>query len=214
MTLELVDDQERCYGRVAVGRELDPLADPVLGAARAAAPQVLLTEHNSVTDLVPAADSVLSRTVPLAEHVRRLQAGGHVVLAVSASDDEALDAADIGACVISGSNGVCWSAGLVCRQGLGDVLRILRAVPMARQVSQRSARLSAGGSAVGALIVTAGPRMIAAPGSSSSAPRSSSVRQSSVPQAACCSGLARRPPRHGSPRTHHQPSRRRPGGEL
>ena len=156
-TLELVDGRGRRCGRVAVGLELDPLADAVLGAAREAAPQVLLTKHDSATDLVPAADSVLPGTVPLAEHVRRLQAGGHVVLALSAGDNEALDAADVGACVVSGLHGVSWSADLICGPGLGEVWRLLRAAAMARQVSERSARISVGASAVGALLLTAGP---------------------------------------------------------
>jgi cation-transporting P-type ATPase I len=157
LPMELVDESGRRCGRVTVGLELDPLADPALGAAREVAQHVLLTEHDGVTGLVPAADSVLSRTVPLAGHVRRLQAEGHVVLAVSAADDEALDASDFGIGVLPGARGVCWSADLICGPGLGEVCRILRAAAMARQVSERSARLSVGGSAVGALIVTAGP---------------------------------------------------------
>jgi cation-transporting P-type ATPase I len=159
LILELADDGGRRCGRVTVGLELDPLADAVLGAARDAAQEVLLTEHDSAADLVPAADSVLPGTVPLAEHVRRLQAGGHVVLTVSAGDDEALDAADVGACVVSGLNGVSWSADLICGPGLGQVWRLLQAVPVARRASERSARLTVGASAVGALLLTAGPRI-------------------------------------------------------
>jgi cation-transporting P-type ATPase I len=160
LTLDLADAHGRRRGSVTVGLELDPLADPVLGAAREAAGQVLLTEHESVTDVVSWADEVLPSSVRLAEHVRRLQAAGHGVLTVSADDDEALAASDVAIDVLPGSRGVCWSADLVCGPGLVEVWRILRAAATARQVSQRSARLSTGGSAVGALLITAraGPR--------------------------------------------------------
>lgn len=156
MALELVDAGGRRRGRVEVGLQLDPLAEIILSACREAAGRVLLTEHASVTDVVSWADEVLPASVPLAEHVRRLQQQGHGVLTVSAGDDQALDVADVGVAVITGTGGVCWLADLVCGPGLGELWRVLQAVAVARQVSDRSARLSAGGSALGALLVSVG----------------------------------------------------------
>ena len=40
--------------------ETDPLADALLAAARDAASQVVLTEHDSVGDLLPWADEVVA----------------------------------------------------------------------------------------------------------------------------------------------------------
>lgn len=158
LALELIGPGGRRCGTARVGLELDPLADPVLGAARAAADQVLLTEHDSVADVVPGADAVLPASLPLADHVRRLQGGGDVVLTVSASDDEALAASDVGIGVMSGSRGACWSADLICGPGLDEAWRILAAVAAARRASERSARLSAGGTALGGLLVAARTR--------------------------------------------------------
>ena len=155
-SMDLADSGGRDRGRVRVGLELDPLADALLGAARDAADLVLLTEHESVTELAAWADEIVDVALPLAQQVRRLQAQGHAVLAVSASDDEALDAADVGVGVLSGARGVCWSADLICGPGLGEVWRILRAVPAARRVSHRAARLALGGSALGGLLVAVG----------------------------------------------------------
>ena len=154
--MDLVDSGGCGRGRVRVGLELDPLADALLAAARDAADLVLLTEHDSVTELAGWADEIVSAALPLAEQVRRLQAQGHGVLAVSASDDEALDAADVGVGVLPGAHGVCWSADLICGPGLGEAWRVLRAVPAARRVSHRAARFALGGSALGGLLVAVG----------------------------------------------------------
>ncbi|MBZ4319487.1 cation-translocating P-type ATPase [Streptomyces huiliensis] len=52
----------------------------------------------------------------------------------------------------------CWSADLVCGPGPALVWRILAALEPAREVSAASARLSLGGSLLGALIATGGAR--------------------------------------------------------
>ena len=155
-SMDLVDCGGRSRGRVRVGLELDPLADALLRAARDAADLVMLTEHDSVTELAATADEIVSAAVPLADEVRRLQAQGHGVLAVSASADEALEAADVGVGVLAGDRGVPWSADLICGPGLAEAWRVLRAVPTARQASHRAARLALGGSALGGLLVAVG----------------------------------------------------------
>ena len=109
-------------GRVTVGRELDPLADALVDAARATGARVLLTRHASVAELVPRADEVLADDAPLAEHVQRLQRDGHGVLVVSGADDQALAVADVGIAVLGGRACVCWSADVLCGPGLEDVV--------------------------------------------------------------------------------------------
>ena len=196
-SMDLVDGRGRVRGRVRVGLELDPLADAVLDAARDAADLVLLTEHDSVTELAAAADEIVTAAGPLAEQVRRLQAQGHGVLAVSASDDEALDAADVGVGVLPGAHGVCWSADLICGPGLGEVWRVLRAVPPARQVSHRAARLAFGGSALGGLLVAVGTGSM--PGRGGLAPVHSAALVALFPGQRA----------HGSPHASPGPSRSR-----
>jgi cation-transporting P-type ATPase I len=155
-SMDLVDSGGRSRGRVRVGLELDPLADALLRAARDAADLVLLTQHDSVTELAASADEIVSTAVPLADQVRKLQAQGHGVLAVSVSADEALEAADVGVGVLAGAHAVPWSADLICGPGLLGAWRVLRAVPAARQASDRAARLALGGSALGGLLVAVG----------------------------------------------------------
>ena len=145
-------------GHVTVGGELDPLADAVLEAARATGARVLLTRHAAVAELASRADEVFDGHVALDEHVRRLQADGHGVLVVSATEDRALAAADVGVSVLGGDTCVCWSSDLLCGPGLAQVWRILRAVEAARPVSVRAVQLAQAGSALGGLLALVGRR--------------------------------------------------------
>ena len=149
---------DEVLGRVTVGGELDPLADAVLDAARATGARVLLTRHAAVAELASRADDVLHDDVALDEHVRHLQADGHGVLVVSATQDRALAAADVGVSVLGGEACVCWSSDLLCGPGLADVWRILRAVAAARPVSVRAVQLARAGSALGGLLALVGRR--------------------------------------------------------
>nr|WP_079175904.1 cation-translocating P-type ATPase [Actinacidiphila rubida] len=161
MPLDLCDADGRHHGRVLAGCDLDPLADALVGAARTGGRSLLLTEHAGAGELLPWADRVLAAGATAAAEVRRLQRDGEVVLVVSGGDDRALAAADVGVGVLPGP-GVpshpCWSADLICGPGLEQVWRVLVALDEARQVSGRSAHLSMGGSALGALIAAAGRR--------------------------------------------------------
>lgn len=159
MTVDLRDPHGRRQARVRLGCELDPLTDAVVAAARAGADHLVLTEHASAEEIAPWADELLARGPALPERVRRLQTDGHGVLLISDGEDEALSAADLGIGVVRrGESRVCWSADLICGPGLAQAWRVLRALEDARGVSHRSARLSMGGSALGALIAAAGTR--------------------------------------------------------
>ncbi|MBL3670564.1 cation-translocating P-type ATPase [Streptomyces sp. M2CJ-2] len=165
LPLDLRAPDGRYTGRVLVGCDLDPLADAVVTAARSGSRRLLLTEHVSAAELLPWADRTVPLSTPLDEQVRRLQQDGQVVLLISMAEDRALAAADIGVAVLPapgtgpvGVPGAWWSADLVCSGGTVQVWRILSAVDNARQVSGKSAHLSMGGSALGALIAAAGAR--------------------------------------------------------
>ena len=156
LTLDLLDHAGRRRAGFLIGCELDFRAEALLGAARECAERVLLTQHASTAELAAWADEVLTGARPLAGHVRRLQVGGHGVLLVCTGHPEALAAADVGVGVVTDADGVSWAADLVCGPGLVDAWRLLRAVGAAHRASRNAARLSLGGSALGALLVTAG----------------------------------------------------------
>ena len=152
---DVLQDEDHVVGRARVGREPDPLAEALLTEARVAGLRVVLTEHDSVADLTAWADEVLPTGAVLADEVRRLQSDGAGVLLVSRTDDAALHAADVGAAVVR-TQPVPWSADLICGPSLDEVWRLVSAVRTGREVSERSARLALGGSALGALIALTG----------------------------------------------------------
>ena len=153
--LVLLRGEDR-LGRVTVGPELAPLAEAVVDAARETGARVLLTEHAAATELLPRADETLAGDVPLVEHVRRLQEDGHGVLCVSATDDEALAAADVGVGLLGGGTCACWSADLLCGPGLTDAWRVLRVTAAARPLTERVVHLAQSATALGTLLALVG----------------------------------------------------------
>ncbi|MCQ8188534.1 cation-translocating P-type ATPase [Streptomyces rugosispiralis] len=159
LTADLHGEDGRRQARIRIGCELDPLADALVAAARSGARRLVLTSHASTDEIAPWADELLPLGASLPDTVRRLQIEDHGVLVISGEDDEALGAADLGVAITArGAGRVCWSADLLCGPGLLHAWRVLRALEDARSVSRRSARLSMGGSALGALIAAAGTR--------------------------------------------------------
>ncbi|MBC6469563.1 cation-translocating P-type ATPase [Actinomadura alba] len=156
LTLDLFDSAGTRLGRVRVGCELDPLADALLGAVRHGVDRLVLTGHDSMGDLFSWADQVLPGAEPLADQIRAMQEDGRGVLLVAGVHDAALDAADVGVGVLRDSGPVPWSADLLVGPGLADVCRLMHALPAARKVSDRSAHLGLGGSALGALVSSVG----------------------------------------------------------
>ncbi|MEV6112611.1 cation-translocating P-type ATPase [Streptomyces sp. NPDC052109] len=162
--LEVHDTDGRVLGRVVVGCDLDPLADAVIAAARSGSRRLEMTRHASVAELLRWADHAVPPSTALADRVRTLQQDGHVVALITCYDGEALAAADVGVALPLAEEfgrpdpAALWSADLVCAPGLEHAWRVLSAVDEAHQVSSASARLSTGGSALGALIAAAGAR--------------------------------------------------------
>ncbi|MEU6037350.1 cation-translocating P-type ATPase [Actinomadura sp. NPDC047616] len=176
MRVRVVDADGTARGGAVVGHRLHPLAEAVLTAARDSDARVLLTENASTAELMPLADDALDHRVPLVEHVRRLQQEGHGVLVLTAADDDAALAADVGVGVVRrppapprGDDAgrlhdgavVCWGSDLICTGGLEQAWRVMVAVRAAREASKRAVRLATGGSALGALLVVTGRRTTA-----------------------------------------------------
>ncbi|MEU5100535.1 cation-translocating P-type ATPase [Streptomyces sp. NPDC020996] len=162
--LEVHDTGGRLLGRVVVGCDLDPLADAVVAAARSGDRRLEMTQHAGVAELLRWADHAVPPASTSAERVRALQQEGHVVALITCCDGEALAAADVGVALPLPDGfgrpapAAPWSADLVCGPGLEHAWRLLSALDDAHQVSAASARLSVGGSALGALIAAAGTR--------------------------------------------------------
>ncbi|WP_162453369.1 cation-translocating P-type ATPase [Phytoactinopolyspora mesophila] len=138
--------------------ELDPKTDAVLEAARESGATIHLTAQPEADELVPWADETVDQALTLSDHVRRLQAEGQGVLVVSASDEDAMSAADVAVAVLDVDTTSYWSADLVCANGLEDVWRILCALKRARPVSRSAVRLAQAGSALGVLSVLTADR--------------------------------------------------------
>jgi len=141
------------------GGDLDPLAEAVLIAARGHDRRVLVTKDPALGDLIARADEVIDcDATSVIARIRELQADGEGVLLVSAGNDTALHAADVGVGYLHAgpADGACWTADLICGPGLAEVWRLLRAVESARSVSQRSVTLAASGATLGLLLATVG----------------------------------------------------------
>jgi len=160
----------RHVGRVLIGVELHPLADPVLASARAAGLRVVLVGGAGTGELRGRADEVVAPSVPLVDVVRRLQVAGAGVAVVTTHDAAALAAADVGIGVLdathrrdASAHGVLappllpWTADLVCAE-LAVVPVLLAATATARAVSERGRVLAISASTLGALLIVAGPR--------------------------------------------------------
>jgi cation-transporting ATPase I len=143
-------------GTVTVVAELAPLAEAVVKAARSAVHRLVLTDHIGVRELTGLADEVTDAAEPLIETVCRLQAQGHGVLLVSAADDSGLLAADVGVAPTQPDRSPAWGADLVTEPGLGEVWRLLTAVPHARALSRRVVSMSLSGNVLGALLAAVG----------------------------------------------------------
>src|SRR3954447_22919331 len=155
----VLTEDGRPVGEVLVGRELDPCADALLSSVREAGLRLVLTEDPTAAELGSRADEVLrdgkGNPTWLRGEVRRLQADGQVV-AVVGTDQEALDAADVGIGIVPRTGPVPWATDLLCGPGLGEVPRLVGAVAPARATSERGVRVALGASFLGALLLTVG----------------------------------------------------------
>ncbi|WP_182897958.1 HAD-IC family P-type ATPase [Microbispora sp. H10830] len=148
--------------RVAVAGlapEIDALAVPVVGAAKAAGTVLLAGDDEGLAQRL-----AIGRTLPggpeLAEHVHDLQAAGHCVVVVSRGACHALTQADIGLGMVDPAAAepgrvVPWDADIAGE--LHGVHLFLRCLPRARSNSGNGVKLGAAGACVGTLLAVAGP---------------------------------------------------------
>ncbi|MHB1876944.1 MAG: HAD-IC family P-type ATPase, partial [Streptosporangiaceae bacterium] len=146
-------------GLVEVEPELDPLAMPLIAAAREAG-SVVIGGRGGIGPRARV-DQMVAGGSSLARSVRELQASGRAVALVSARQHAALAAADLGIGVPDRTRAP-WGAHLITGYGLADACRVLEAIGTAKTVSRRAATFAAYGSGAGGVLALAGLRSGAA----------------------------------------------------
>ena len=150
--------EQTVVGMVGVEAELDPAAEHVVQAVREAGLRLLVAGRKGDAERLIRADGRLPRGVRLGEAIRHLQALGATVMLISRRGKNGQAAADVGVGLTRASGRPPWGADLVLGRELVDAVTVIRAVPAAHAVSQRSAWFAAGGSGLGALMALSGPR--------------------------------------------------------
>ncbi|MFF9403559.1 cation-translocating P-type ATPase [Streptomyces sp. NPDC014744] len=170
----------RDVGTVLVGRELDPMAEAVLDAARRAGLHVVVPDDRSLGEFGTLADQLTPPGLPLAEVVAGLRNGGRTVLTVArvpidrtaaegaptdrtakegASADAARDVlegllgSDVAVALADERGAVVWGADVLPLQGLEGAWRLLSAVPAARAAGRRAKFLAEAGATLSELLV-------------------------------------------------------------
>jgi cation-transporting ATPase I len=146
----------RRVGEVTVAAELDPHAEALVVAVTEAGHRLVLSPHVGTREIAGAADEVPPAGEPLVDTVRRLQAEGHGVLVVSATDGSALLAADVAVAPVLEGRAPAWGADLVTPPGLAEACRLVAATDLARAVSRRSVSTALTGNVLGALLAAVG----------------------------------------------------------
>ncbi|MGV9592200.1 HAD-IC family P-type ATPase [Streptomyces tendae] len=140
----------------------DPWTEDVLDAARRAGLRVVMVEDPALADFTGLADQVVGARRPLADVVAELRAEGGVITVVrplpgdDGSVSDGLLAGDVAVALADADCPVAWGADVLAPQGLADVWRVLRAVPVSRAVGRRSQTLARSGAALSGLLVAVG----------------------------------------------------------
>jgi cation-transporting ATPase I len=162
---ELVVDGER-VGSVAVGWEVDPFAIPLLQIAHRTGARVVLRHVAGTEDLTASVAVSHPPGTPLLTLVRDLRTDRGPVLLITAlhrdfaSTDTlaALAIADVGVALDDPQAATPWTADIITGTDLAAAVRILSALPVAREATESSVRLAKGGSTLaGLLLVTGDP---------------------------------------------------------
>jgi cation-transporting P-type ATPase I len=163
---DLVVDGE-CVGSVDVGWEVDPFAIPLLQTAHRTGARVVLRHVAGTEDLTASVAVTHPAGTPLLKVVRELRADRGPVLLITAvhrdfaSTDTlaALAIADVGVAIDDPHAATPWTADIITGTDLAAAVRILSALPVARQATESGVRLAKGGSTLGGLLlVTGDPR--------------------------------------------------------
>jgi cation-transporting P-type ATPase I len=163
---DLVVDGEM-VGHVEVGWEVDPFAVPLLQIANRTGARVVLRHVAGTQDLAASVAASHPSGTPLLKLVRELRADRGPVLLITAlhrdfaSTDTlaALAIADVGVALDDPRAATPWSADIITGTDLAAAVRILSALPAARQASESSVNLAKGGTTLaGLLLITGDPR--------------------------------------------------------
>src|SRR5947209_7307815 len=165
---DLVVDGER-VGSVDVGWEVDPFAIPLLQTAHRTGARVVLRHVAGTEDLTASVAVSHPPGTPLLQLVRDLRTDRGPVLLISAlhrdfaSTDTlaALAIADVAVALDDPQAATPWTADIITGTDLAAAVRILSALPVAREATESSVRLAKGGSTLaGLLLVTGDPRPV------------------------------------------------------
>ncbi len=167
---DLVVDGEQ-VGSVDVAWEVDPYAVPLLQTAHRTGARVVLRHVAGTEDLSASVGAAHPPGTPLLRLVRELRADRGPVLLITAlhrdfaSTDTlaALAVADVGVALDDPQAATPWTADIITGTDLAAAVRILSALPAARQASESAVRLAKGGTTLaGLLLVTGNPASRAA----------------------------------------------------
>jgi cation-transporting P-type ATPase I len=162
---DLVVDGET-VGHVEVGWEVDPFAIPLLQIANRTGARVVLRHVAGTQDLAASVAASHASGTPLLKLVRDLRADRGPVLLITALHPDfastdtlaALAIADVGVALDDPKAATPWSADIITGTDLAAAVRILSALPAARQASESSVNLAKGGTTLaGLLLVTGDP---------------------------------------------------------
>ncbi|OCB37974.1 HAD family hydrolase [Mycobacterium malmoense] len=165
---DLVVDGER-VGSVDVGWEVDPFAIPLLQIAHRTGGRVVLRHVAGTEDLTASVAVSHPPGTPLLQLVRDLRTDRGPVLLITAlhrdfaSTDTlaALAIADVGVALDDPQAATPWTADIITGTDLAAAVRILSALPVAREATESAVRLAKGGSTLaGLLLVTGDPRTL------------------------------------------------------
>jgi cation-transporting ATPase I len=160
---DLVVDGE-LVGHVEVGWEVDPFAVPLLQIANRTGARVVLRHVAGTQDLAASVAASHPSGTPLLKLVRDLRADRGPVLLITAlhrdfaSTDTlaALAIADVGVALDDPRAATPWSADIITGTDLAAAVRILSALPVARQASESSVNLAKGGTTLAGLLLVTG----------------------------------------------------------
>src|SRR5271165_630955 len=168
---DLVVDGE-CVGAVDVGWEVDPYAIPLLQTAHRTGARVVLRHVAGTEDLSASVGATHPPGTPLLQLVRDLRVDRGPVLLITAlhrdfaSTDTlaALAVADVGVALDDPRAATPWTADIITGTDLAAAVRILSALPVAREATESEVRLAKGGSTLaGLLLVTGDTRTTTSP---------------------------------------------------
>ncbi|MET9880305.1 cation-translocating P-type ATPase [Actinacidiphila glaucinigra] len=157
-----LDDDNREVGNVFVAREVDPLAEAVLDAARRAGLHVVVADDGTLGEFGALADQLVSAEATLTETVRQLRQSRRAVLTVArvaagaGADDDVptgLLSSDVAVTVVDPGSAVLWAADALVLDDLSGVWRLLTAVPGSRAAARHAKVLAEAGAALSELMV-------------------------------------------------------------